>query len=468
MTKPSSGFDDDFDDLNYDDLVEIPSRRPAKGGPPPLPRKTKDGKSPRMPTTKHPIRQSSPSVAARWWMIGGGIAASVAGCSLLFFLLKSSPSGTEVAKVEPKQTASETTNGKSSTSSPSSPAEKSDSKPADSGDQQRSEAETLTAESPSDEPSLKEEPLPQTEKEDPQESPTETAENEQEMAPVAVAADEPPDEKEEADEKEEMGDLSPADLDRLIETAAAFVRSAKEQKSVVPFKEAVKTLRKASNRYPKDLRGDFYLGLLHSGVGVNDPKVAEMHFKRVLDRTSAHLATMNNLALVSIKVDKFAQARNFLSLAVKASPGRYEVNQNLGRLAGQARLLEIKRDELKRISSVPVDLALFRADTGWTYMTLDDTPKSKDEYKDFCRNGSLEDVSCSVCSGYGSLPCGTCGRGGSVVVTGSVSGIYSTLHGSVNVTSPTAATISCRACGGRGRVDCSQCSDGRDPSLRRH
>ena len=66
-------------------------------------------------------------------------------------------------------------------------------------------------------------------------------------------------------------------------------------------KEAIATLRRASNLYSKDIRPDFYLGLLHSGVGVGDLKMAETHFKKVLDRSPNHLATLNNLALVEVR-----------------------------------------------------------------------------------------------------------------------------------------------------------------------
>lgn len=256
------------------------------------------------------------------------------------------------------------------------------------------------------------------------------------------------------------------DVDTLIATSAALMKAMNGKGNPKSFKEAIQPLRKASNLFPKEIRPDFYLGLVHSGIGVNDPKVAEVHFQRVLERSPGHVPTLNNLALVEVKGKDLRPARNYFTLAANQKPRASEVNQNLGRLLEQAKVFNLKGEELKRITALNTESSGYRANVGWLYMPADNSEKSLTEYKSFCRNGRLEDVSCSICNGAASLPCTNCNRNGSVLLFGSFAETKNLGFGTVTVSSPTSATMTCRACGGRGRIDCPGCKDGHDPKLR--
>lgn len=273
------------------------------------------------------------------------------------------------------------------------------------------------------------------------------------------------------DDTTKTSDLPSEDVDKVISSAAALVESAKQIKGkegAAKFKEATMTLKKASNRFPDDIRPPFYLGLLYSGIGINDVEDAAIQFRKVLDRSPNHVPAMNNLALVSIRAHKYPIALNYFGKVASSSPRPFEVNQNLGRLLNQAKLLDLKKDELKRFTSLHTEAAAYRVDTGWMYMPLDGTDKARNEYKPFSRESKLEDPSCTICGGYAALPCKVCGRAGTVFQAATYVGSNSTPFGTFYSTTATTTSSTCRACNGTGRVDCPACRDGKDPALRPH
>lgn len=258
---------------------------------------------------------------------------------------------------------------------------------------------------------------------------------------------------------------SSANVDELIHLSARLIKAIEGKATQKSFKEAIMPLKKASNLFPHEIRPDFYLGLVHSGIGVNDPNTARIHFRRVLDRSPKNVAAANNLALVEIKARKFSPARNYLSIATENQSRPFAVNQNLGRLLNLSSAFELKGEDLKKIAALYTQETAYRPQTGWMYMPLDDSEQSMTEYKSFCRGGKLEDTSCTTCNGAGSLPCRTCNRNGTVLLYGSFAENKQTIFGSVMTSTPTAAMSTCRVCGGRGKVDCRDCVNGNDPKL---
>ena len=254
----------------------------------------------------------------------------------------------------------------------------------------------------------------------------------------------------------------PAPNDELDPDEATSLMGAKKGK------EAITTLKRASNLFPKETRPDFYSGLINSGVGLNDLKAAEFHFNRVLDRLPGHLASLNNLALVEIKNRKIPAARNFFTLAAKQEPRASEIDQNLGRLLNQVRYFEIKGDDLKKMTALNTNSDQFHSKIGWMYMPFDQTERSLSEYKAFCREGKLEDTSCSRCGGKATLMCRTCSGRKTVVALGSnaeTRDIGVNRSNVQTIVTPTSATLMCPTCEGNGRLDCTDCVDGRDPGL---
>ena len=261
------------------------------------------------------------------------------------------------------------------------------------------------------------------------------------------------------EDEPELADTPRGEIDVMIRTAAAHVKA-------MQGKQAVSILKRASGHFKNELRPDFYLGLLHSGVGINDAKTAEFHFRKVLERSPGNIAALNNLALTLAKTRKIAPARNYFALAAKVEPRPIEVDQNLGRLLSQAIPLEIKKEELKKITSMNTRLADYEPNKGWMYMPLDDSPKVIAETMLFCKGGRLEDVSCSYCIGLANMRCGACGGSGKSFRTTSTPQAVRTPVGTVTTDSQSTATVACSRCRGSGRVDCEHCSHGRDPSLR--
>ena len=300
-------------------------------------------------------------------------------------------------------------------------------------------------------------------------SATEIAHSEDEAPQTNVVGDEPAmsDEDVAAAESNSKEDAS-ASIDELIAKGISLVQANQRKQAMTP-------LKRASNLAPKEVRADFYLGLLYLGVGAKDLKEAkdiiensENHFRRVVERSPGHVAASNNLALVEIKLRKFAPVRNYFSIAAKASPRPFEVNQNIGRLLSLTKNFEIKADELKKITNLNTEPAAFRPQTGWMFMPLDQSQKTIAECRVFCPTGAMEDISCSFCNGYAKLICKTCGGRGKHLQTGSASEKRDVGFGVVvGSTVPTSNLVPCGNCGGSGRIDCGGCVDGRDPNLRR-
>lgn len=256
--------------------------------------------------------------------------------------------------------------------------------------------------------------------------------------------------------------------DRLIAMAADLmqnIKSKNEKDAMAAFKQAFVTLKKASNLYPKEIRPDFYAGLLHSGIGINDPKTAEFHFRRVLDRQPGHAATMNNLALVEVRARRFAVVKNYFGLMSKLDPVPIETSQNLGRLMANSKLLELKGDDLKKFTALEAQHKGFESSVGWVYMPLNRKAQSLEEYKPFCRDGRLEDPRCIICSGQQSLVCRLCKGSGTQLQSGTMAQSVVGLYGTVTVTTPVTGQAACSGCRGRGRVDCAACQDGRDATI---
>ena len=251
---------------------------------------------------------------------------------------------------------------------------------------------------------------------------------------------------------------SAAGADTLLAAAAELVRARKG-------KEAITTLKKASNLFPKDIRADFYLGLLHSGVGINDPKIAETHFKRVLDRSPAHIGALNNLALVALIARKFEPARNFLMLAAKSKPRPMEVDQNIGRLLIKVEQLRIPASVTKQFGGFEADSRGFRPQTGWLYMPPERSESSQSEYKSFCIGGVLEDRACVICNGKRKARCGTCIGTGFVLADSTTSATLQTGLGPMTRFNVAANRIECSVCKGSRTIDCTFCADGHDPAL---
>ena len=278
-----------------------------------------------------------------------------------------------------------------------------------------------------------------------------------EAANEAMVPDESP--SSDADVAGSSGELIPDEHARVISEASLLMQQKK-------YKQAVAALNRASFRYKTEIRPDFYLGLVYSGVGANEPETAEKYYKRALERAPNHVAILNNLALVQIKNKKFRASWTLFSNSMKEQKNPV-LDQNLGRLLNQSEILGLKKDDLKIMKELQPDLSKYNQRRGWMYLPLDDTPASREEFVEFCRDGDLEDRSCSYCLGHGAIRCRTCGGKRNVLITGTTTQVFRSDIDprAIVTTAPTSALVNCSGCGGSGRLPCSKCRDGIDPTL---
>lgn len=285
----------------------------------------------------------------------------------------------------------------------------------------------------------------------------ETTPSEQDEATENVA---PAEEMAAADEAPPVGpeDERKLDVARVIKEASNLMQGKK-------YKDAVATLNRASFKFKEDIRPDFYLGLVYSGVGANEPETAEKYFKRALERQPDHTALLNNLALVQIKNKKFRAAWTYFNKSMKDEKNPV-ADQNIGRLLNQSKILGIKKEDEKLIVGLNPNLNRFHQNEGWQYLPIDESPEAMDEYREFCRDGNLHDRSCSHCLGHGAVRCRICGGKRNIVITGTISNTFQfDRQSTITTNTPTSALVRCSGCGGDGRVDCSYCQDGTDSSL---
>lgn len=426
-------------------------RQPRKSGPPQLP--------PRAGRGSKSITRKGKKVAGgagKWWWIGGGLA----GCGLLlvlaFWLVGRGKTEVQVAStpvIVPDQTnglpvATESNEPDiakiedvASESSIASTSEVSGSLV-----QSESTPQEINADASAISTS---ETAVEVAGNDDNNAPESTDEN---MAAEASITDERTDAA--ADEGGE-GDV----VNRVLNEASLLMQQKK-------YKEAVASLNRASFKYKTEIRPDFYLGLIYSGVGANEPATAEKYLKRALERQPAHVATLNNLALVQIKNKKFRAAWTYFSNSMKEQQNTV-ANQNLGRLLNQAEILGMKKEDVKSMKALNPDPQKYDPHRGWFYLPLDDSTNAQSEYREFCRDGDLEDRSCSFCLGHGAVKCRVCGGKRNILITGTATDVFRVDGGARTVvtSTPTSALVNCGGCNGSGRLDCPHCNEGRDPSL---
>ena len=426
---------------------------PNPGSPPPLP--SKRGRVSKSGRRKTPKKARSNSGLSLW--IGGGVGAAVILLAVVLIFFVRSQKETPIASAPVASPATE------SESSPAADRELvevtvSDAVTPSQNDGAVKPAEETVVEAgvaaaeqiaPEESPSKPEEELATVDDAHP---PTPT-----ESASESNVPDEPP--GSDTDLTASSGEPVPDEQVRVINEASLLMQQKK-------YKQAVAALNRASFRYKTEIRPDFYLGLIYSGVGANEPETAEKYYKRALERAPTHVATLNNLALIQIKNKKFRAAWTCFSKSIKGQENPV-FDQNLGRLLNQSEILGLKKDDLKIMKELQADLSKYNNRRGWFYLPLDDTPASQTEFVEFCRDGDLEDRSCSHCLGHGAVLCRNCGGKRNVLITGTSTQVFRSDIDPrpIVTTAPTNALVNCSGCGGSGRIRCSNCRDGTDPNL---
>jgi hypothetical protein len=213
----------------------------------------------------------------------------------------------------------------------------------------------------------------------------------------------------------------------------------------------------------EDPRAVFGLGLLEA-ICVHDWPVAERYFALCVKQQPGSAASLNNLALVRMRVNKENTALRLWETALAAGPAPEEIAQNLGRLQELVRVgrLSLKPGALKALENLFAragGAAQARGRAAFRYMGLE-----------LPGGGSLgwptavgyEDHWCWTCGGRGEVRCPVpdCARGGVRTMQSKVVARNPVSRQQLVQKTPTRVT--CPVCNGRDVVPCRFCNQGRE------
>ncbi|HUT11572.1 MAG TPA: hypothetical protein VMY42_13810 [Thermoguttaceae bacterium] len=254
-------------------------------------------------------------------------------------------------------------------------------------------------------------------------------------------------------------------------SAAALLADAWQQIRRGAGQTARETLAAAAKQDPDDFRVDFTLGLLDA-LYAHDWQSAQRCFTKCVRRHPAHVPSLNNLALVSIRLKDTSEAIQSWRTAVEASPkAPTEVVRNLARLqylVNQTRLVlspTLSKALDKLCETAPADGAGLPPVTGtggWQFMGLEAAEGPSLGWPDAVR---YLDRWCVTCNGVGAVSCpfSGCARGSVRAYRTETVGV-NPISG-VPITRRVAIRVPCGYCRGNGQIDCPHCEDGKDPSM---
>jgi serine/threonine protein kinase len=259
-----------------------------------------------------------------------------------------------------------------------------------------------------------------------------------------------------------------AEAARAHQEADGLVAQAVAMIKIPNFKEARRTLERASNADPNSIAADFTLGLLDSITSPEsrDPLRAAKHFQAVLQRVPGYVPALNNLAIAEIRQGRFSDAVRNLKDAAERSPQSEEVTLNLARFISEARhgrirlpkllLAEANRLYAKRVPAKKG--AAPERQVGWQHIPF----VSSNGKREILPTLNYDDHVCTSCNGSGRMRCPHCVHG-TVTEDAVQAAVTQTPFGPVRTMEPVQRR--CPVCGGTGSVPCPHCVNGIDRSL---
>lgn len=228
-------------------------------------------------------------------------------------------------------------------------------------------------------------------------------------------------------------------------------------------------LVQAGKAHREDLRVPFSLGLIDALVTL-DWAAAEKEFLQCLQEHPKHVATLNNLALVRLRLGREAQAVKHWQVALAEGQPPDEIVQNLGRvrmLAQKGRIV-LKPATLKTIHNLFVDAQLggegrFDEKAGFWYMGL---YGGGDPHFGWTERHEYEDRWCPVCNARGTIPCPQrdCDHGMVTRMASKVVGFHPITKAPIRQETP--IRVPCAICNQAGKIPCPYCTNGKDKQLR--
>ena len=272
--------------------------------------------------------------------------------------------------------------------------------------------------------------------------------------------------------------LESKEVRKCREKANGFLDEAIELIENKQFDKARKKLTDASRQDPESLRADFLSGLICL-FGRRDIQSARQEFYECLKRQPKHVPSLNNLALVEVRLGKYNDAIGHWKRALAQGTASHQITQNLGRLMNLAEkricpLPPITKQKVNDLwAGVSASAGNYDSQVGWLYMPFDHGEQpwiipDKDMGGGQTEKGKLrlgEDRLCMHCGGSGQVKCpnpqcaqGTVAAGHSIDVVGT--------NGTATRSTPRPPSgATCPVCGGRGKVRCPDCVNGIDKTL---
>lgn len=250
-------------------------------------------------------------------------------------------------------------------------------------------------------------------------------------------------------------------IDALVADAWAVVRRGDVDKGRERLLLAAKVNR-------QDLRVPFSLGLLDALL-VPDWPSAEKHFQQCVQEQPGHVASLNNLALVRMRVNKENLAVKHWQAALAEGLAAPEIVQNLGRLQYlvQKERLSLKPAIQKALEALYADArgkstASFQPSVGFEYMGL---YGGRNPDFGWIEPAGYEDQWCVVCAARGKMKCPErdCVRGTVTRMASKAVAINPLTKTPIYQSSP--IRVPCPTCRGVGWMNCIHCRNGKDKDL---
>lgn len=161
--------------------------------------------------------------------------------------------------------------------------------------------------------------------------------------------------------------------DRLVKEALVLLKLDKQAHA----KQVGEKLLEASKLDPSSIGPDFLLGMLNILIARSET-AASKDFLRCLKRRPDSVASMNNLAIIRIRMKKYDSAAELFEEAIEVSGGTDEIVQNLGRLVYiNNRQISLPASTNKKLTDMYSKLAAadkfetFKPHVGWLFMLPD-------------------------------------------------------------------------------------------------
>ncbi|MCL6504570.1 MAG: protein kinase [Pirellulales bacterium] len=221
--------------------------------------------------------------------------------------------------------------------------------------------------------------------------------------------------------------------------------------------EACAKLKQANALAPDRMRAAFLLGLVE-WLELHDAPEAQRYFRACMKRDPNHAPTLNNLALIELRLGHTRTAVNYLKRAYQAAPQMRQVIHNLQKVVfhAQAGALALGRNDVRLLVAFLSEAGAdpFDQRVGWLFVDMGAAGGDASGLQAALNPTwqAWEDRICLRCGGLGYMDCPAKCAEGTVATRKEVDASgFLPQRGSV------AVRTRCSSCGGRGKVTCNGC-----------